>query len=450
MRQLSAALAVLTLLAGSPHVRRAGVASSVVRQGESTRDAGGRRAWTVVNDSALLQRIERFQAAFDAGNRLSGVLLVERDDRVVLRHAFGWADPVRSEPMTVTTPVPVASITKIFTRALTVQLVRDGVLGVNERISKFLPGFPRGDSITVLHLLSHRAGIPHRVTMPGAESRRMQPADVVALAAAHDAVFAPGSQSSYSTAGYSVLARVLEVASGQPFHDLLRQRLFEPAGMPRSFDLADPSPPQRAAASFLPLHGRLVPAPDKHLSYLVGGGSSVSTADDLLTFVHALRDGRLPGVRLSDLEPTGSGRWLGASNGYFAWVDIRPDDRLTTIWVGNSWGGAGSALLDALPALLRGEQPAAPSTPPRSVAPTAAQRSAYVGHYRTRPGASYEISDDGELRLEGNFLVPIGEDRFWLPSTSRPVRFIRDETGRVVSLEEGTGATARILPRIRG
>lgn len=411
--------------------------------------AGVSRDTVVVRDSALLQRIERFQSGFDPANRLSGALLVVRDDEVVLRQAFGWADPVHAVPMTVTTPVPVASITKVFTRAVTVQLAREGVLGINDRISKYLPAFPRGDSITVLHLLSHRAGIPHRVTDPGTESRRMQPADLVTLASGRAPVFSPGSQSSYSTAGYSVLARVLEVVSGRPYHVLLHERLFNPAGMRHSFDLADPSPPLRAAASFLPAHGRLIPAPDKHLSYLVGGGSSVSTVDDLLALVRALRDGRIPGVRLSDLEPSGTARWLGASNGYFAWVDIRAPERLMTIWVGNSWGGAGSALLDALPALLRGEQPSAPITPPRGVAPTDAQRAEYVGYYRTRPGAAYEITDDGDVRLEGNVLVPTGRDLFWLPSTSRPVRFLRDETGRVVSLEEGTGTSARTLPRLQ-
>lgn len=452
MRHTPATLAVLSFLAVAPPAAQDAARSTPDRLEPVARDADALRATAVAADSALLQRIERFQAGFDQGNRLSGVLLVARDDQVVLRQAFGWADPVAGVPMTVTTPVPVASITKVFTRAMTVQLVREGRLGLNDRLSKFIPDFPRGDSITVLHLLSHRAGIPHRVTDPGVESRRMQPADLVALAATRGLVFSPGSQSSYSTAGYSVLARVLEVAGGRPFHALLRERLFDPAGMRQSFDLADPSPPpppHHAAGSFLPSHGRLVPAPDKHLSYLVGGGSSVSTADDLLAFVLALRDGRIPGVRLSDLEPRGTARWLGASNGYFAWVDVQPAERLITIWVGNSWGGAGSALLDALPALLRGEQPAAPITPPRGAAPSAAQRAEYVGFYRTRPGAAYEISDDGELRLEGNILVPTGRDLFWLPSTSRPVRFVRDETGRVVSLEEGAGAAARTLPRVR-
>lgn len=397
----------------------------------------------------LLQRIERFEAGFDPANRLSGVLLIARGDSIVFHHAFGWADPTRNQPMRLDTPIPVASITKIFTQIAVVQLLREGRLRLDDRLSRWLPSFPGAGEITVSHLVNHRAGIRHRVTNPEEERTLHTAAEIVAFASRYPAGFAAGSVSSYSTAGYAVLARVLELADGRPYHELLASRIFAAADMTSSFDLTDPMPPKQSAGSFLPREGRLVPAPPRHLSYLVGGGSSVASAEDLFRLVRRLRSGRLPGAMFEEIVPRGSARWIGASAGYFGWVDVGLPDDQTIVWLGNTWGGAGPALMDALPALLRGESPSPPVTPPSTPWPPAAQLATLAGAYQTRVGAESIVRVENGLQLDDNYLVPIGEDLFWQPAWSQPVRFVRDSLGAVVALERGSGTDRARWPRVR-
>lgn len=388
-------------------------------------------------DSTLLPaRIERFQSAFDEANRLSGVLFIQKGDNVLLHNAYGPAGAHTG----LSTPFAIASITKILTTVIVFQLLLEERLAVDDPISRWIPDFPHGDSITVGHLLSHRSGIRHRVTTPEEEVQHQSAASMVELARRLPLVFPPGSQSSYSTAGYAVLARVVELVENKPFAVVLDQRIFMPAGMTDSYDLTMPEGRQPPAPPLLPAHGKLAPAPARDLSFLVGGGSTVSTSGDMLRFVRALREGKLGSVQFSHIAPDGTGRWVGATNGYFSWLDVFPDEGLTIIYLGNTWGGAGPALRDALPMMLRGEDPQAPEIPAAVEMPDAATLQEYNGEYQSRPGAFFRVvARQDDLLFEDNYLVPIGKDQFWQPAWSTSLHFIRDDSGYVVALERADG-----------
>lgn len=415
---------------------------------------GATEAWPQTNEenlstAGLLDRITKFEAGFDEANRLSGVLLVAHGDSVVFLHAFGHANPATGEAMRDDSPCPIASITKIFTQAATMQLVLEGKLSLDDSLSHWLPDFPDANRMTVMHLLNHRAGIPHRVSTPEQEKVHHTAGDVAISAAHHPLVFTPGSESSYSTAGYGVLARVLEIVDKRPYHELLAQRVFAPAGMKASYDLSD-STPHTHLRSYLPLEGGLVPAPARDLSCLTGGGSSVSTAPDLLRFVHALQTTGVNGVKMTDLVPSGAVRWTGASSGYFSSVAVYPDEKLTLIWVGNTWGAAATALWPNLHALVHGQSPSPPVVPARIADPPTKSLAKLAGNYRVRLGAVSVVALDGKhLRLDDNYLVPIGPDRFWVPGQAQEVRFVRDADGAEVVMERGEGSNVRRQERLK-
>jgi CubicO group peptidase (beta-lactamase class C family) len=401
-----------------------------------------------LSTAGLLDRITAFEAAFDKANRLSGVLLVARGDSVLFQHAFGQADPTSGKPMGLDTPCPIASITKMFTITATIQLVLEQKLSLEDSLSRWLPDFPDAQRITVQDLLRHRAGIPHRVATPEQEKEHHTAAAVASQAAHQSLVFPPGSQSSYSTAGYGVMARVLELVDKRPYHEILAQRVFGPAGMKASYDLTAPSS-RPHLHSFLPLEGRLVPAPPRDLSYLAGGGSSVSTAADLLRFVRALGAKGVNGVTMANLAPDGAPRWTGASNGYYASVAFYPDEDLTLIWVGNTWGSAATVLWPSVYALVHGESPTTPVVPARIADPPVESLAKLAGTYRVRPGAVSVAALDGtHLRLDDNYLVPIGQDRFWVPGLAQAVHFFRDAQGVGIAVERGQGENVTRQERV--
>jgi CubicO group peptidase (beta-lactamase class C family) len=173
--------------------------------------------------------------------------------------------------------------------------------------------------------------------------------------------FAPGTDFSYCNGGYVVLALLAERASGVPFHDLVRDRVCEPAGMPDTAFLRSDELPARAALGYLSLEG-LTRTNVLHLPVCGSGdGGIYTTAADFSSFWDALVDGKIVSKEMvvelvrprSDVPPSrryGLGFWLGADNdvialeGYDAGVSFRsvhdPVRRITHTVISNTSDGA--------------------------------------------------------------------------------------------------------------
>jgi CubicO group peptidase (beta-lactamase class C family) len=159
----------------------------------------------------------------------SGSALVARGGRVLLHKGYGLADRERGRPYTAETLFDVASISKQFTAAAILKLEMEGRLKVEDPLAKFFPEAPPDKAAITLHqLLTHTSGL--RDTF-GDEYEAITRDELLHRAFASRLLVPPGRRYRYSNAGYSVLAAVLEVASGRAYGDYLRERLFTPAGM---------------------------------------------------------------------------------------------------------------------------------------------------------------------------------------------------------------------------
>jgi len=146
-------------------------------------------------------------------------------------------------------------------------------IGLRDSIARWLPDFPNGNRITVEHLLRHRSGIPHELVPDSEATRPMSAAAMVEIAKRRPLDFEPGSQSSYSSGGFSVLARILELASGQPYCVLLATRIFGPLGMSHSSDHDSRALLPGRAKSVVPGSRRIENADFQDFSGIVGAGS---------------------------------------------------------------------------------------------------------------------------------------------------------------------------------
>src|SRR3954463_9436581 len=91
-----------------------------------------------------LARTDRlFQSYVDDGKLAGAVALVLRDGKPVYEKAFGWADKEAGRRMTVDTVFRIASQTKALTSVAVMQLVEEGKIGINDPVSKFIPGFAK-------------------------------------------------------------------------------------------------------------------------------------------------------------------------------------------------------------------------------------------------------------------------------------------------------------------
>jgi CubicO group peptidase (beta-lactamase class C family) len=321
--------------------------------------------------------VKRFEDRLsDAAHRtgFSGVVRVEREGRVELEKAYGFADRRHRMPNTVTTQLATASATKGLTALAVVSLIEDGSLELTATVRSVLGAdLPLiGDGVTVEHLLAHRSGIGdyldeaagHEITdyvMPLSVHELAQTEQFLAVLGGHETVFAPGERFAYNNGGYMVLALIAERVSGVEFHDLVLRRVCQPAGMRDTAFLRSDELPGRAALGYLAKDGLRTNV--FHLPVRGNGdGGIYSTTADISALWTAFFAGRIVScdwvvemVRPRSEEPRGSRRyglgfWLHESNdivmlsGYDAgvsfWSMHDPASRTTRTVIANWTDGA--------------------------------------------------------------------------------------------------------------
>lgn len=159
----------------------------------------------------------------------SGALLVAKEDEIILNKGYGSAIRSDNVPNTSETVFSTGSITKQFTAAGIMKLEMMGKLNTGDLISKYIDNVPEDKrDITLHHLLTHTSGVVGGV---GGDYEKALRDETVRKVLDEPLQFKPGEEFSYSNAGYSLLAAIIEKVSGQPYEEFLHNYLFEPAGM---------------------------------------------------------------------------------------------------------------------------------------------------------------------------------------------------------------------------
>ena len=224
-------------------------------------------------------------------------LLVLRDGKALIARGYGYANLEQREPVTAKSNFRLASVTKQFTAAAILLLAEDGKLTLDDPLRKWLPSLPaETDAITLRHLLTHTSGlVDYEDVMDPADTRQVFDADVLRLLEGqHRLEFAPGSSWRYSNSGYSLLALVVERASGMRFAAFLRARIFMPLRMGGTLARMDDGPAvANRAYGYTFDDGRWTRTDQSTTSAVLGDGGVYSSIDDLAKWDAALYDDRL-------------------------------------------------------------------------------------------------------------------------------------------------------------
>lgn len=211
--------------------------------------------------------------------------------------ATGWADVERAVPVRIASRYRTGSVAKPLTAIAMMRMVDAGQLGLDDPLSAHVDGVPAQlQPLTARLLASHRAGVRHYARMPSwwmgwheafSRTEYTSVAEGLAIFADDDLRFAPGSDYHYTTFGYSLLARLLEGASGASFEQLLQQQLFAPADM-RDTAVDRAGAMATRVAFYQAGDGRFTPAYPINSSAKIAGGGMVSTPSDLARLGQAL------------------------------------------------------------------------------------------------------------------------------------------------------------------
>jgi CubicO group peptidase (beta-lactamase class C family) len=423
------------------------------------------------------ETLDRVMRANTQPNAPGLALLVARDGRIVFEKGYGLANIRDKRPVTPETIFRIGSVTKQFTATAILLCEEDGKLRTEDTLDKFFPGFPRGDKITLHHLLTHTSGIRSFTELPDfmlhvTESRT--PEQMIARFRDAAPAFEPGTDWSYCNSGYFLLGEIAGQAAGRPYAELLRDRVFTPAGMTRTgvhrpgLNLPDEAQGySRAGAGW-------EPAVDWHMSQAGGAGEIYSTVGDLFRWNEAIFTGKAlretslkkahTPVNMESKSPLGGmGKsygygWLitekrglktishnGGLDGFSSEILRFPEQKVTIVALANTMTPSGLMVPDeALNLAARlflweqmKPQPCVRDTP----LPEGVKLGDYTGAFDFG-GLGVMRFRDNKGKLQGKLaaqawgdLRSSGTDRFGNEAVDATFEFQRDATGKVASVK---------------
>ncbi len=240
----------------------------------------------------------------------AAVLVIE-DGRVVFERGYGVTGLRTRHPIDGRTNFRLASVTKQFTAAAAMLLVRDGRLRYGDPLERFFPDFPEyGRAITIRQLLNHTSGLPDYEDLMApldpsvpVEDVQIRDAGVLELLKRQAAgKFPPGAKWDYSNSGYVLLGLAIEKAAGSPFGRFLHDRIFAPLKMDHTlaYERGKNTVPDRAYG-----HSREAglwrETDQSPTSATLGDGGVYSSLADLARWDEALRRHTL--LSRAEMEP---------------------------------------------------------------------------------------------------------------------------------------------------
>ena len=229
---------------------------------------------------------------------IAGVWVPGRGEWVA---AAGLADRETGEAMETADLMRIGSVTKSFTATLVLELVDEGLIGLDDALAGYFPWVRDAQDVTVRMLLNHTSGIVDDYSSPAFMDvasadplYKWQPEELVRASMGVDATATLGETCIYSNTNYVLLGMIAEQASGMPLAEAMEGYIFEPLGMGDSLFPVGPEIEGEHSHSYISVEGELYDMTsgiDPSITW--GAGAIISTAYDLKEWGEALATGEL-------------------------------------------------------------------------------------------------------------------------------------------------------------
>ena len=387
---------------------------------------------------------EYVQASFKV-KEFNGTVLVMQKGKAIYKKSFGLADREWNIANTNDTKYRIGSVTKQFTAACILQLAEQGKLNLDDKLSKYIPDYPKGDSITTHMLLNHTSGIKNYTDLPEFWPKAILPLSkdsMIALFKNKPLDFSPGSKWNYSNSGYFLLGVIVEKASGKKFDDYLLENVIKKAGLKNTgMDNLDSVLAYRAKGYSKNRPGVWEHAMPISMEGPYSAGAMYSTVDDLYTWIKALTANKIIsaaslkkmttpymdkygyGIGIDSLKTHSRISHSGGIPGFVSYLTFYPNDDVCVVAISNNSGNS-SQLGVALASVMFDLPVQIPYTP-KAVKIDTTILDKYLGKYMAtgpielikKNGKLYRHRDgapDIELKPESNtrFFYADDSDRF--------------------------------------
>ncbi len=223
------------------------------------------------------------------------VALISRDGKIVMQKAFGRSDIAGEETATIETRFRIGSVTKQFTAAAILKLEEDGLLSVEDKLSKYLPKFPRSDEVTLRHLLTHTSGIANYTDggFWSSGENAYTEKQLIGRVKNREFEFEPGERYSYCNTGYTMLGLIVGKVTESSLEAYLKKTFFDPLGMKNTGMHRPDLNLKNESNGYSFAEGKYELKNLRDMSWAAGAGAMYSTVGDLHLWNEALFSNRV-------------------------------------------------------------------------------------------------------------------------------------------------------------
>lgn len=238
------------------------------------------------------------KASFPADGPGAAVIVTD-EGRTVYAAGQGLADVEAKRPITADTVFRMGSITKQFSAAIILQLASEGKLSLDDKLSKFLPDYPKpGADATVAQLLNHTVGVQSYTAIPGfmagdAPAKAVTTEQLIAMFKDMPSPSKPGEKYEYNNSGYVLVGAVIEKVTGKPWHEVVEERIARPLGLKSVRYGVLENETANMATGYTRREGKVTPAKPIHMSIPHAAGALIGTVEDLARWNSALHGGKV-------------------------------------------------------------------------------------------------------------------------------------------------------------
>ena len=231
-----------------------------------------------------------------------------------------------------------ASVGKLISSTIVHQLILEGRLSFNDKLSKWFPDIQNADKITIEQLLTHTNGIYSFNVDPDvhASNGSYSSEELLEIAKSHNNLFKPGEYWSYTNTGYLLLSFIIEKIESKTFAQVVKEKISDPLNL-NTLRAATENEPNLALA-----HDKDTVVHDGNYFAIQGAGAFVSNSKDMATFLSALLTGKIIPVKevhnmMKDLYPMFGGNHQYYGKGIMLY-DFKTVNQTDNIWIGHSGG----------------------------------------------------------------------------------------------------------------
>lgn len=164
-------------------------------------------------------------------NNFGGTVLVMKNDSIIMKKAYGYANMEWNIKNTIDTKFVLASVSKHFTAIAITQLLEKKQLNIDSKLSEFFPNYPKGNKVTIHMLLTHTAGLPLDFEELYLDHTAMSKDKAIKIIQKKPYLYEPGTNCKYSNIGYFLLSQIIEKVSKKTFEKYLQENIFDKAKM---------------------------------------------------------------------------------------------------------------------------------------------------------------------------------------------------------------------------